>query len=71
MSKVTTLNPIGTIHSPFSENDQVPIQAARSEAIGNVDVLDGTPLLDIKPFDPDFDAPQDVRTGWYEHRSNK
>jgi len=33
--------------------------------IANVDVLDGTPLLDIKPYVPDFDAQTDVRTGWY------
>jgi tRNA-Thr(GGU) m(6)t(6)A37 methyltransferase TsaA len=32
----------------------------------NLDVLDGTPLLDIKPYIPDFDSPQDVRTGWFE-----
>lgn len=33
------------------------------------DILDGTPLLDIKPFVPDFDAYQHagaVRTGWLE-----
>ncbi len=29
--------------------------------ISGVDVLDGTPLLDIKPYLPDFDAPGDVR----------
>jgi tRNA-Thr(GGU) m(6)t(6)A37 methyltransferase TsaA len=34
--------------------------------IRNVDILDGTPLLDIKPYVPDFDAPTDVRTGWLE-----
>lgn len=32
--------------------------------IRNVDILDGTPLLDIKPFVPEFDCPQKVRTGW-------
>jgi tRNA-Thr(GGU) m(6)t(6)A37 methyltransferase TsaA len=32
--------------------------------IQNVDILDGTPLLDIKPYVPEFDSPQDVRTGW-------
>ena len=32
--------------------------------ISNVDVLDGTPLLDIKPYIPAFDPKQDVRTGW-------
>jgi tRNA-Thr(GGU) m(6)t(6)A37 methyltransferase TsaA len=37
--------------------------------IGGVDVLDGTPLLDIKPYVPDFDICTDVRTGWYENRS--
>jgi len=34
--------------------------------IENVDMLDGTPLLDIKPYVPDFDAPAGVRTGWFE-----
>jgi len=34
--------------------------------IENVDILDGTPLLDIKPHVPDFDAPTEVRTGWLE-----
>ncbi len=143
------LRPIGVIHSPFSEKDKTPIQASRSQAIGQVeiypefadglkdiealshiyllyafhessgyqllvkpflddrehgifatrypyrpnpiglsivkllscennvltiegvDVLDGTPLLDIKPYVPDFDHRADVRTGWYETRSKK
>jgi tRNA-Thr(GGU) m(6)t(6)A37 methyltransferase TsaA len=138
---------IGTIHSPFEEKDQMPIQASRSQAIGlaevfpefvdglqniegfshiiliyafhrssgytlrvkpflddherglfstryprrpnpiglsivhllnrqensltfeGVDVLNGTPLLDIKPYVPDFDQQTEVRTGWYETRS--
>lgn len=34
--------------------------------IQNVDILDGTPLLDIKPYVPEFDAPVEVRTGWVE-----
>jgi tRNA (adenine37-N6)-methyltransferase len=29
-----------------------------------VDVLDGTPLLDIKPFVPAFDAPAVTSVGW-------
>jgi tRNA (adenine37-N6)-methyltransferase len=138
------LHPIGVIHSPFYEKSQTPIQAARSQAVGQVvvedryadglqdlegfshiillyvfhqsdgytlqvkpflddqlrglfatrypyrpnpiglsivrllkrnhnlleiegvDVLDGTPLLDIKPYVPDFDAPSGVRICWYE-----
>jgi tRNA (Thr-GGU) A37 N-methylase len=35
--------------------------------IADLDVLDGTPLLDIKPYIPDFDRPSDVRIGWLEH----
>ena len=34
--------------------------------IEGVDVLDGTPLLDIKPFIPDFDLVTDFRRGWSE-----
>jgi len=35
--------------------------------IQNVDILDGTPLLDIKPYVPEFDAQVEVRTGWLEN----
>jgi tRNA (Thr-GGU) A37 N-methylase len=34
--------------------------------ICNVDILDGTPLLDIKPYVPDFDGHAEVHTGWLE-----
>ena len=34
--------------------------------IEDVDMLDGTPLLDVKPFVPVFDQPTDVRFGWLE-----
>jgi tRNA-Thr(GGU) m(6)t(6)A37 methyltransferase TsaA len=38
--------------------------------IDGVDMLDGTPLLDIKPYVPEFDnIYSDARTGWYTHRS--
>ena len=39
--------------------------------IDGVDVLDGTPLLDIKPYVPDFDVRTDVITGWYAQRSKE
>ena len=32
--------------------------------IENVDIIDGTPLLDIKPYVPEFDAQNEVKTGW-------
>ncbi len=141
------LHPIGLIHSPFSDPSQTPIQSARSQAAGwvevfpeyaagladveafshlyllyflhqaaevqllvkpflddqshgvfatrhpfrpnhiglsivqlisrqedrlnivGVDMLDQTPLLDIKPYVPDFDLRENVRAGWYEHRA--
>ena len=140
------MTPIGTIHSPFTEKEAMPIQASRSSSQGwidlspayqaglqdlegfshifllyvfhcssgftltvqpfldqvqrglfstrypcrpnpiglsivrllsiqgnrldidGIDVLDGTPLLDIKPYVPDFDQPENVQTGWYSHR---
>ncbi len=34
--------------------------------IQNVDTLDGTPLLDIKPYVPEFDSTATIRTGWLE-----
>jgi tRNA-Thr(GGU) m(6)t(6)A37 methyltransferase TsaA len=36
--------------------------------VEGVDVLDGTPLLDIKPYVPEFDIRTDTRIGWYESR---
>jgi tRNA-Thr(GGU) m(6)t(6)A37 methyltransferase TsaA len=143
------MRPIGVIHSPFTSKEQTPIQAVRSQAIGQVevfpeyveglqdldgfshifllyvfhrsqgytlkvkpflddnlrglfatrhpcrpnpiglsvvrllarsenlldvegvDVLDGTPLLDIKPYVPDFDGHPSTRTGWYAIRSRR
>jgi len=37
--------------------------------IEGVDVLNGTPLLDIKPYVEDFDVRLNTRQGWYENRS--
>ena len=140
------MHPIGVIHSPFKVKDQTPIQASRSQAVGEVevfpeyapglqdldgfshiillyvwheaqgfdllvkpflddqkhgifatrypgrpnqigisivrllavrdnlleiegaDMLDNTPLLDIKPYVPDFDIRTGTRNGWYETR---
>jgi len=35
--------------------------------IENVDMVDGTPLLDIKPYVPEFDRQPKCRVGWLEH----
>jgi tRNA (adenine37-N6)-methyltransferase len=33
--------------------------------IRGIDLLDGTPVLDVKPYVPLFDAREDVRAGWF------
>ncbi len=35
------------------------------------DMLDNTPLLDIKPYVPEFDNPGKVNTGWYKPNIDK
>jgi tRNA-Thr(GGU) m(6)t(6)A37 methyltransferase TsaA len=143
------LTPIGIIHSPFKSNEDIPIQAFRSEDVGEVeifdkyeqglndiegfshiiivyifhksqgyslnvkpfldpnlrglfatrhpnrpnpigmsivrllkrdgnklkikgmDVIDGTPLVDIKPYVPRFDERKEVRYGWLEGKLEK
>jgi len=37
----------------------------------DVDMLDGTPLLDIKPYIPDFDAYPEAVAGWQEKHKGK
>jgi tRNA (adenine37-N6)-methyltransferase len=39
--------------------------------VENLDVLDGTPLLDIKPYLPEFDGHIDARIGWLENVREK
>lgn len=39
--------------------------------IGEVDMIDGTPLLDIKPYVPQFDIKQNVKDGWYSNASER
>jgi tRNA-Thr(GGU) m(6)t(6)A37 methyltransferase TsaA len=39
--------------------------------IKNVDIVDGTPLIDIKPYVQEFDSPQEIRTGWLDKAKKK
>lgn len=43
----------------------------RNLYIQNVDVVDGTPLLDIKPYVPAFDAPTVEKFGWIGKKNRK
>jgi len=40
--------------------------------VKNIDVVDGTPLLDIKPYVPEFDTPlEEVKIGWLKTKIHK
>ena len=39
-------------------------------AVEDIDVLDGTPLLDIKPYVPAFDCYPDAKAGWLENNAH-
>ena len=39
--------------------------------VQDVDMLDGTPLLDIKPYVPAFDAYPDSRAGWVDATTSR
>jgi tRNA-Thr(GGU) m(6)t(6)A37 methyltransferase TsaA len=58
-------NPIG-----MSLVELVRVEGCRID-IKHVDMLDGTPLLDIKPYVSEFEAAQNVRTGWVEALSGQ
>jgi tRNA-Thr(GGU) m(6)t(6)A37 methyltransferase TsaA len=39
--------------------------------IKDVDIVDGTPLLDIKPYVPEFAATETIKTGWLNENVHK
>lgn len=49
----------------------VRVQSVQGNVIQviDIDVLDGTPLLDIKPFVPQFDGSRDAICGWIEGKA--
>ena len=55
-------NPIGmsVVRLRRIENPTIYVQ--------DVDIIDQTPLLDIKPFVPDFDVRKAAKTGWLENK---
>ena len=58
-------NPIGVsvVHLVRVHGDTLHIQ--------DVDIVDGTPLLDIKPYVPEFDMREVARIGWLENKVHK
>jgi tRNA-Thr(GGU) m(6)t(6)A37 methyltransferase TsaA len=43
----------------------------RTLYVQDVDIVDGTPLLDIKPYVPEFDVRKVERIGWLSQRVNQ
>jgi len=56
-------NPIGLSVVRLLARDQAQLRVA------DVDMLDDTPLLDIKPYVPEFDAHPGARAGWLDVRA--
>ncbi|HBC47146.1 MAG TPA: tRNA (N6-threonylcarbamoyladenosine(37)-N6)-methyltransferase TrmO, partial [candidate division Zixibacteria bacterium] len=53
-------NPIGISVVEFIKIDGLTLRVA------DTDILDGTPLLDIKPYIPDIDSFPGSRAGWFD-----
>lgn len=62
-----TYRAIGIIHSPFSIVELKKVRGNVLDVAG-VDVMDGTPLLDIKPYVRQFDCREGARSGWVDER---
>ena len=58
-------NPIGVSVVPLVRIDGATLH------VSNVDIIDGTPLLDIKPYVPEFDREVDIRVGWLTGKSRR
>jgi tRNA-Thr(GGU) m(6)t(6)A37 methyltransferase TsaA len=39
--------------------------------VADVDIIDGTPLLDIKPYVPEFDCYANSRAGWFDESNSR
>ena len=65
----STRAPVRPNHIGMSPVKLYSITGNRLE-IGCIDVLDGTPLLDIKPYIPKFDSFTVNRAGWFDTVKN-
>ncbi len=63
-----TRHPFRPNHIGISIVQLLSRRGNRLDIVG-VDMFDQTPLLDIKPYVPDFDQRNNIRSGWYEHRA--
>jgi len=66
----STRSPLRPSHIGMSITELVSIHD-NIVTIRGIDVLDGTPLLDIKPYIPQFDSVNQVRTGWMNKKESE
>ena len=60
-----TRSPLRPAHIGLSVVELVSVEENRL-TIRGVDVLDGTPLIDIKPYVPQFDLRDGAKAGWVQ-----
>ena len=60
-----TRAPVRPNHIGLSVVELIGIEGRRVK-IRNIDIIDGTPLLDIKPYIKAFDGVEECRSGWME-----
>lgn len=65
------------IRTPFRPNPiglsvlKIKEIAANFISVAQVDILDKTPLIDIKPYIPQFDSPKTAKIGWLKKKIRK
>ena len=77
--------PIGIVRSPCTDLEGMPLQSVAAGGIvvrllavagstlevAGLDLVDGTPVLDVKPYVPAFDSVQAERSGWLQHKADR
>jgi tRNA (Thr-GGU) A37 N-methylase len=72
MDSGISLQVIGVVRTAHTDFAETPIQAGLNRAgpvirFCGVDLLDGTPVIDLKPYVTRFDRPPgEPRCGWYD-----
>jgi len=60
-----TRSPLRPSHLGMSVVELLSVEGSTLRIRG-VDILDGTPVIDVKPYLPQFDMRENVRTGWMQ-----
>ena len=55
----------------FEQFGEITLHTEEGLVVLGVDLLDATPVLDIKPYVPEFDVNEQCRIGWLEGRAER